>query len=418
MRHLRHDMTVKGRNAVRLTLLGITVLCAGLFWCFAGTATSASGSRPLPFAATVPGQPAIAAERRVMFDEGHEWATSKAATDKVIDRLKSAGFNVYVPCVWHGRGTTWPSKLAYADSRLPQLSWSGHDPLAYLLEKAHAAGIEVHPWFTVVRRDDNIYRQFYDAATPKDAFDVHNRAFRQFIVELMLDVVQRYPVDGINLDYIRSMGDCACGQCVIDYRKRFGRELVADIAAKKARQPVPTLDQWHGEVVSEIVREVSARGRKLKPGLVISVDSFPDQEYVRAQGHDAISWANDGQVDVIYCMDYAEDLDLNRAKRLRQQLQQPDKFTLLVKTYDLVDQVRRPEQERVIGVAHGKTVIARSPETLVGYVLASRRELPGSGLAFYLEKFLADFQRDALRQSVYRDIVTAAWPATATSPHK
>lgn len=36
-------------------------------------------------------------ERRVMFDEAITWATSKHAADQILDRLKVAGFNVYVP---------------------------------------------------------------------------------------------------------------------------------------------------------------------------------------------------------------------------------------------------------------------------------------------------------------------------------
>ena len=35
------------------------------------------------------------------------------ATDEVLARIKTAGFNVFGPIVWHGRGATWPS--AYAE---------------------------------------------------------------------------------------------------------------------------------------------------------------------------------------------------------------------------------------------------------------------------------------------------------------
>jgi len=352
-------------------------------------------------------------ERRVMFDEGHEWATSNEETDRLINRLKSAGFNVYVPCVWHGRGTTWPAKIAYADSRLARKLGTGHDPLAYLLEKAHAAGIEVHPWFTVVRRDDNVYRQFYDVATPKYAFDVHNAEFRKFIVGLMLDIVKRYPVDGVNLDYIRSVGDCSCEQCSSGYQERFGRILREDLARKSAeKEPLPSLVQWHSEAVSEIVQQFSIESRKIKPGLVISVDALPLTTDALSQGQDSIRWANSGWVDVIFSMDYSQTIDLIQAARVRKALKQPEKLTLLVSTYDLVEtkMVRQSEQDRVIGSAHGKTVVARQPELLADYVRLSRKLWPGSGLSFYLEKFLADFQSDELRRTVYREPVAPAWP--------
>jgi len=147
-------------------------------------------------------------ETRAIFDEDILWATSRNATDTILDRIRRAGFNVYVPCVWHGKSAYYDSQIASADPKVRQRIMSGDDPLAYLIQRAHSLGIEVHPWFTVVYRDTDQMRYFYDAGTPDKAFNVHNEAFRRFIRELMLDVVRRYDVDGINLDYIRAMGLC------------------------------------------------------------------------------------------------------------------------------------------------------------------------------------------------------------------
>ena len=52
-------------------------------------------------------------ERRVLFDEDIEWATSRGAVDKIIHRIKSAGFNVYIPCVWHGQGACFSKQTRH-----------------------------------------------------------------------------------------------------------------------------------------------------------------------------------------------------------------------------------------------------------------------------------------------------------------
>jgi len=85
-------------------------------------------------------------ESRAILDEGLNWVTKDSA-ERVCARIARAGFNVFIPCVWHGRGTIWPSKLAPWDSH--NVRAQGFDPLANLLQTAERYHIEVHPWFTV-----------------------------------------------------------------------------------------------------------------------------------------------------------------------------------------------------------------------------------------------------------------------------
>ena len=41
-------------------------------------------------------------ESRIIFDEGLNWVT-RASADRLCSRIARAGFNVFSPCVWHGR---------------------------------------------------------------------------------------------------------------------------------------------------------------------------------------------------------------------------------------------------------------------------------------------------------------------------
>ncbi|MFA7096084.1 MAG: family 10 glycosylhydrolase [Gammaproteobacteria bacterium] len=337
-------------------------------------------------AGAVPGAAAAPAERRVIFDESMHWAYSEQATDAVLARIEAAGFNVYVPCVWHGKGTYYPSPLVTEDATIQARIARGEDPLRYLVERAHERGIEVHPWFTVVRREDDRLPEFYGPRTPADAFDVHNPGFRRFITDLMVDMVERYPVDGINLDYIRSMGFCRDQRCAADYNAKYGRSLELDIAlAKLGGTAFKTLAQWNGAAVGDIVRTVAAQVRKKRPEVVISVDAHPLLDDLRLQGQDSIQWANNGWVDVVFNMDYRRKVDVRAASRARELLHDPRKMTMLLATYDRV----------------GDSFIARESGAIEEYVRLARERWPGGGIAFYHYVRLSDEQIEALGRGVF-----------------
>lgn len=348
----------------------------------------------------------VVLERRVMFDEDIRWATSREDTDRIIDRLKAGGFNVYVPCVWHGRGTAYPTKVAHPDSRMERLLRTGHDPLAYLIRKAHAAGIEVHPWFTVVRREDGRYPRYFDSGTPEYAFDVHNKEFRDFVMALMIDVVARYPVDGINLDYMRSMGFCSCDRCVSEYGRKFGRSLREDVArCNIPGKGADSLKEWNLEAVSEIVRRFSVRAKEIRPSLIVSVDAHPHNDDWLLQGQDSVGWERSGWVDTVFAMDYRKRIDVAAANRARAAFADPAAMTVLLSTYDLADRELVPRHERssVTDYIGDKAVVARDPALLTGYVRLARRLWPGSGIAFYHYKRATEAQLRTLKTDVFSD---------------
>ncbi|TWJ16709.1 family 10 glycosylhydrolase [Geobacter argillaceus] len=357
----------------------------------------------------------VPVERRVIFDEDMEWATSRSAADKVIRRVKSAGFNVYVPCVWHGQGAYFPSKRAMVHPGLRWIIDTGYDPLAYLITKAHAEGIEVHPWFTVMRREGTGITNFYDTGSPENAYDVHNEGFRRFIVDLMLEVVERYPVDGINLDYIRSNGICMSPSCVDGYFRATGRSLIHDAPeadAYKDTKGTSSVIAWNREAVMEIVRNFSKRAKELRKGLIVSVDAVPSQFYLLIQGQDSIRWANEGLIDVLYYMEYSKRPDVKAVEEARVKLTNPASLTVLLATYDLMDKTLVPQRSRsrVKTTEGNAAVVFRSGPLLADYVLLGRAIWPKSGIAFYNAKQLSDEQIRELVQTVFDSQARPLWP--------
>ena len=339
-------------------------------------------------------------ESRALLDEGNGWVTPEGAQTRV-DRLKRAGFNVYIPCVWHGRGTTWPSELAPPDAGTEKLLKENpaYDPLRNLVEAAHAAEIEVHPWFCVMYRDERWpnLAEFAEEGTPKGAFEAHNPAFRKRIVDLMLEVIERYDVDGINLDYIRTKGTSKSATAKDSFRKQFGCELEDALKQKQTNGWVNAdVLAWQAGAIDEIVRAVSTRGKTLKPDLVVSIDGHPPKpgDMRSSQGRNGVEWVAKGWIDVLYTMDYSKHLAWQKADMLRAAFPSPAALVTIAGNYD-----RLPDRKVV--PRDGKLVA-----DLIGFL---QRRDHGNGLALYLYSMLDDAQIAALRKGPFQQNAVPSW---------
>jgi uncharacterized lipoprotein YddW (UPF0748 family) len=157
-----------------------------------------------------------------------------AECDRFVERMAAARLNVAYALVWYWGGTAYyRSALCPLAEGLPE----GYDPLGYLIERAHARGIQVHAWFVngAYGRSDlgyvfkahpewrlqpapGQYAWWYDLGQPE---------VRAFETQVMLEVLQRYPVDGLHFDYIRYDGPqlCFCPHCREEFRRLYGHDL-------------------------------------------------------------------------------------------------------------------------------------------------------------------------------------------------
>lgn len=272
--------------------------------------------------------------RLVMFDESLEWATSRAATDSIIAQLVAGGIDVYVPCVWHGRGTYYPSPVADPDTRIAGRLAQGEDPLKYLVDQAHKHGIAIHIWFTVVKREDNTRPLLYSEGSPTGAYDIHIPAFRDFITQLIIDAASRYDVDGVNLDYIRSMGLCTSEWCIKSYQE-YLKDATADLLADNKLRYLPAihkrLGNWNQLALADIVQRIRS---SISHRIELSVDAHPLNRDSELQGQYPITWANSGLIDRIFDMRYQPSIDYDDIARISVKLNAPDKLAILLSNID------------------------------------------------------------------------------------
>lgn len=332
-------------------------------------------------------------ESRAILDEGLNWVTKDKA-EIVCARIARAGFNVFIPCVWHGRGTIWPSKLAPWDSH--NVRAQGFDPLDNLLQTAERYGIEVHPWFTLSLRQRDFFPQFYDSGTPANSFDVHREEFCQFIASVVAEVAQRYSVQGINLDFVYAGGICTSPSCIDDYRRQTGRNLMIDAQSQlvpgSAREAIIS---WQAAAVTDLVRRVSVSCRRAKPDIVISLSGDPVHPLLKIDGHDSAKWADEGLIDVLYNMHYEPAPDFGVFGAIQSAMKRPEAMVVGVGNYE--------------EATSSSPVRSREPAQLAALIRTTRTLQQGNGVAVYLYSMLSDAQIEMLRTGVFARPAKPRW---------
>lgn len=327
----------------------------------------------------------IIRETRAIYDEGTEWMSESGALN-IIKRIKEAGFNVYIPCIWHGRGTRYPSSLAPPEKNIIFLH---DDPLERLIAIAHKNSIEVHPWFCVALRQRAFFEELYAPQTPAKAFDVHRNEFRKFITDLVVDVVNRYDVDGINLDFIRTMGVCTCDFCLRSYRNIYNRNLLEDMHLKSHEGGLEYhLQDWQDKAVTAIVRDISTNTRREKPDCIISVDGHVHPRYFHPnrQGRRVIKWLNDGLIDYAFHMDYRESPNFEIVDAAKKELADPTRVIFLLGNYD-----RQMQGEN----------ISRDPDAVSTIIKYIQRRWQDNSVGIYCYNRLNEEQINMLKKDVF-----------------
>ena len=143
---------------------------------------------------------------------------SDASIASAMDYLASINVNVVFPVVWNKGHTLYPSTIM--DSLFSKPIWptvAGRDPLKQVILEAHRNGIEVIPWFefgfssSYSENGGHILAAYPSWAAKnvngnlvvKNGFDWMagtNPDVQNFLLSLMLEVIDNYDVDGVQGD--------------------------------------------------------------------------------------------------------------------------------------------------------------------------------------------------------------------------
>ncbi|NDL60723.1 family 10 glycosylhydrolase [Phytoactinopolyspora sp. XMNu-373] len=224
------------------------------------------------------------------------------------------------------------------------------DPLDDVIEKAHAAGIEVHAWvnatpaWNLATPPENPEHIFHTNGHDVDGWDnwlnvrvdgeqtvganlrnidPANPAAVDYVVEGIASIVREYDVDGINLDYIRYPdGNTA------NYQSDWGYTAASidrfQAATGRGDIPEPTdaeFSDWRREQVTGFTRKIFLTMYDVDPQAALSINGitywFGPQteggwEATRAYSEvmqDWKAWLEEGIIDVNVAMNYKAETD-------------------------------------------------------------------------------------------------------------
>lgn len=270
---------------------------------------------------------AIWLDRGTIVDSG-----SPEGLRKVLLKLKSAGINVIYFETVNAGFSMYPSQFTKQNPLI-----DGWDPLATAIAEGHKLGMEVHAWvwcFAVgnkrhnpiigkdltypgpILEDSQMMSEALRGATGNLTPNGKQHEFwlspaspkgRQFLSDLYAEIVSKYDVDGLNLDYIR-----------FPFQKPgnlMGYDPVT--RARFAQSTGLSLDHlndntyrvwiaWKTYQVSSFVHEISDRMKAIKPNLKISADVFalPRASRLIAIQQDWETWVENGWIDILSPMSY------------------------------------------------------------------------------------------------------------------
>lgn len=202
-----------------------------------------------------------------------------------------------------GRGDAYYSSAL--EPRAEALAEDGFDPLGALVRQGAATGVRIHAWGNVFfvwshpdralpRSELHVVRAHPERLLRPDGVrhmdpaggsdwegiyvDPANGAAREHTLAVFEDIVRRYPVDGLNYDYVR-----------------YPQVTYASSAD----------DHRH---VTTLVAEGAERLRAARPGVTISADVFPDPAVARDRVLQRWpEWAAAGWIDLVCPMAYRRD---------------------------------------------------------------------------------------------------------------
>ncbi|WP_241898923.1 MULTISPECIES: glycoside hydrolase family 10 protein [unclassified Erwinia] len=214
------------------------------------------------------------AERRI--------AQQQQSLKDKLDQLKSLGVNTLFFQVKPDGTALWRSKiLPWSDMLTGKIGADpGYDPLQFVLDEAHKRGIKVHAWFNPYRISVNTSASTVAALNrtlsqqPASIFVLHHDwirtagdrfvldpgipAVRDWITSIVAEVVEHYPVDGVQFDdyfYAESPGFLLNDNATF---KQYGQDF-----ARKG--------DWRRQNTQRLIQQVSRVVHGLKPDVAFGV---------------------------------------------------------------------------------------------------------------------------------------------------
>lgn len=273
--------------------------------------------------------------------------------NQTVTHLKAIGIrDIFLETYYQGK-TIYPSPVMETYGlTLQHPRYRNRDPLKDWIQAAHQHGLKVHAWVQVFfagNQDENIetygpilkhYPQWRnvqrrhigtDHPMPSDVepghyfLDPANPEVQDFLDKLISEMLTLYPLDGLNLDYIRypasakpSTGNYMASTWgyTDSARKQFQEALKTEAQAPETKAALPAKTDpmdltpanplwnrwitWKNNQISSFVRRLSEKAHAINPKLLVSAVIFPEPADNFAIKHqDWPTWTQKGYVQAL-----------------------------------------------------------------------------------------------------------------------
>lgn len=258
---------------------------------------------------------------------------SRESIVEAMDYLADRGFNVVFPVVWNKGYTLHPSEVAYEAFGKRQDTYfatRGRDPLQEIITEAHRRGMEVIPWFEYgfasvygdatgghiiqanphwAARDAQgriaTMASISRSASPFYWMNAIHPEVQQFMIDLMMEVVQNYDVDGIQGDDRLPAMSVNAGYS--DYTKQlYASEHNG--AAPPSQYNSSAFVQWKADKLTnfagKLYRTLKQQDSTLIMSFSPSIYSFSLTNYLQ----DWPNWIDSSYVDILHPQAYRYDV--------------------------------------------------------------------------------------------------------------
>ncbi len=239
-------------------------------------------------------------------DWPHSYAQSERSAEKqkeelraILDRLQKANINTILLQTRIRATTIYPSQYEPWDGCLSGFPGKspGYDALQFAIDECHKRGMEVHAWVVTIpvgkwnsygcRQLRKRFPRLIKRIDQDGYMDPEATQTGCYLAEMCREIVQRYDVDGIHLDYIR-------------YPETWKFRI--------------SKDQARGNI-TRIVEKIHQAVKKEKPWVKMScspIGKFDDLSRYWSHGwnaytkvaQDAQAWLKDGLMDELFPMMY------------------------------------------------------------------------------------------------------------------
>ena len=237
--------------------------------------------------------------------------------DEAIKKLADNGFTAILPNMLWGGTAYYNSDLLPVHKSVKEKG----DQIAMCVKACKKYGIECHVWKVNWNMSNRATEEFaekmhkasrtqmlYDGTVKDRWLCPSHPANQKLEIDSMVEVAEKYDVDGIHFDYIRYPGrnSCFCNGC----RKRFEKMLgkIVKNWPDDCRENDNVRQKWlefRRSNITGVVAAVSNQARKVKPKIKISAAVFRNWPVDRdGVGQDWKLWCEKGYLDFVCPMDY------------------------------------------------------------------------------------------------------------------